>query len=143
VPDCTACGRQVLDTDAYCRQCGRSQPTAASRGGPAISPRAASILCDIPWLGWIASLYVLAADKFRPAKDVRFHAYQGLYLFVAWLLVHWTIGLWLRVMPGPYIPIDKLLELALLVVWIFMLLKTSKGERYTLPLLGELAQRSL
>ena len=147
MPYCTACGKQVRDTDVYCRQCGRRQPTVippgTASGGPAISPRAASILCYIPWLGWIASVYVLATDKFRQAKDVRFHAYQGLYLFVAWLLVHWAIGLWLHVIPGPYIPVDKVLELALLVVWIFMLVKTSKGERCALPLLGELAERSL
>jgi uncharacterized membrane protein len=30
-----------------------------------------------------------------------------------------------------------------LVVWIVMLIKTSRGERHSLPVLGDLAERSL
>lgn len=111
--------------------------------GPAVSERAASMLCYIPWLGWIGGLYVLASPRFRQARDARFHAYQGLYLFVAWLLTDWVIGPWLNFLPGPDLPFDKLLQMAILVLWIVMLIKTSKGERYSLPVVGEIAERSL
>jgi len=62
-----------------------------------ISPRTASILCYIPVVGWIASIIVLAADRFRNDHRVRFHAFQGLYLFVAWLIVGIPIawGVWI------------------------------------------------
>lgn len=116
---------------------------AANGSSAHLSPRAASILCYVPWLGWIPAVYVLLSDKFREARDVRFHAYQGLYLFFSWMLVHWAVGLWVNLTPGPTIPIDKMLELLILVLWIVMLIKTSKGERYALPVLGELAERSL
>jgi uncharacterized membrane protein len=98
----------------------------------------------VPWVGWIVAIYVLASSRFRNAQDIRFHAYQGLYIFVAWLVVDWAVGPWFGMMPGGgKAPIDGLLQLFLLGVWVFMLIKTSKGERYSLPVLGELAERSL
>jgi uncharacterized membrane protein len=144
VPYCTQCGQSVVETDAYCRHCGSRQPVrTAAEAGQGLSPRAASILCYIPWLGWIAALYVLASGKFHHEGETRFHAYQGLYIFVAWLIVDWAVEPWLKLMPGPHVPLDKLLHLGLLVVWIIMLVNTSQGRKYSLPVLGELAERSL
>jgi uncharacterized membrane protein len=53
-------------------------------------------------------------------------------------------GIWVRLIFGGHgFPIGSLIELALLIVWIIMLVKTSSGERYSLPIVGELAERSL
>jgi uncharacterized membrane protein len=148
VPFCTSCGKQARDADQFCGHCGYRQPVSGlspgpARSGAALSPRTASILCYVPWFGWIAGLYVLASDKFHQEHDSRFHAYQGLYLFVAWLLADWTLGLWVQMMPGPNIPLDKVVQLLILGLWIFMLVKTTKGVKHSLPVFGELAERSL
>ena len=37
-------------------------------------------------MGWIAAIIVLASQRFKAMPTVRFHAFQGLYLFVAWLM---------------------------------------------------------
>src|ERR1700719_5429871 len=106
MPYCCKCGNSVTDADAYCAGCGCAQPGAAHQGpphsgparpGPApglqyvngISSRTASLLCYIPIVGWIAAIVVLASARFRGEHNVRFHAFQGLYLFVAWLIVDW------------------------------------------------------
>lgn len=106
-----------------------------------ISPRTASVLCYVPGLGWIASVVVLASERFRKNRAVRFHAFQGLYLFVAWLLDGWV----LRPMSllVPQVPIHSLVELVLLGLSIFMIIKAAHDETYSLPLFGELAQRSI
>ena len=57
-----------------------------------MTPRTAAILCYIPVVGWIAAVVVLATDQFRRNRTLRFHAFQGLYLFVAWLIVSEVIG---------------------------------------------------
>jgi uncharacterized membrane protein len=105
------------------------------------------MLCYIPFVGWIAAIFVLAAQKFRDAPDVRFHAFQGLYLFVAWLLLDWAVVPWLPLAPHhmmfPFFSLRRLLKLLLFGVWIFMLIKASREERYSLPLIGDLAERSL
>ena len=107
-----------------------------------MSARTASILCYIPVVGWIAAIVVLAADKFRTDRNVRFHAFQGLYLFVVWLIVNEVIGPMFRPL-GSHVRIDKLLDVAVLFLWIFMLIKTSHNETYSLPVIGELAEKSV
>ena len=140
MPFCSGCGKAVGEGDSFCASCGTRQqgiPAAAVAGG--MSPRTASMLCYIPFLGWIASIFVLATDRFRGQRDVRFHAFQGLYLFVAWLLVDWVIKPYFHF----FLPLGKILQLVVFALWIVMMIKASKEERYALPLIGELAERSL
>src|SRR5574342_964278 len=106
MPYCVRCGNQVGEADAYCARCGAPQGATPPSPGPSrtrtgrsdflagLSPRAASVLCYVPWVGWIAAIVVLAADNFRNNRTVRFHAFQGLYLFVGWLLVNAVFGSW-------------------------------------------------
>jgi uncharacterized membrane protein len=145
LPFCTQCGTSLGERDYFCGQCGARQPLAGTpreyrpgseRSG--ISPRAASMLCYLPFVGWIAALFVLGSRRFQKESDVRFHAFQGLYLVVGWLLIDWAP--W---MPWRFFPLRTILKLALVLVSIFMMLKASREERYALPLLGELAERSL
>ncbi len=103
-----------------------------------ISPRTASILCYIPGMGWIAAIVILASQRFRTMQNVRFHAFQGLYLFVAWLLNEQV----LKRAVG-HLHIDGLVSLVLLAMSVFMMVKASHDEAYSLPLFGELAQRSM
>jgi uncharacterized membrane protein len=106
-----------------------------------IQPRTASILCYIPGIGWIASIVVLASEKFRRDRAVRFHAFQGLYLFVAWLMEDWVLRPMFRMAPDLHI--HGIFEALLLGMSIFMMVKAAHEETYPLPLFGELAQRSV
>jgi uncharacterized membrane protein len=127
----------------YCARCGTRQAAARTDLVSGINPRTAAVLCYLPWVGWIASIVVLASNSFRTNRNVRFHAFQGLYLFVAWLIVQWVFKPLPWFMPGPHIPFAAILQLVILVVWIFMIIKTSQEQTYSLPIIGELAERSL
>lgn len=161
MPFCTQCGNEANSADAFCGQCGARQsaagnppnppprPAAPNFGNPAmhdpfagLSPRTAAILCYVPAIGWIAAIIVLAARKFKDNHLIRFHAFQGLYLFAAWLVVDWVVGPIVHFTPGPPRSIETLLHVVLLAVSIFMMIKASHGEAYVLPIIGELAQRS-
>jgi uncharacterized membrane protein len=147
MPFCIHCGTQVGAADAFCGRCGTAQPGAPARPEPrpdplaAVSPRTASVLCYIPVIGWIASIVVLASDRFRTLRPVRFHAFQGLYLGVAWIMNDWVIKRMLWFDGMHHLP--ALLNLLLLAAAIFMITKASRDEMYSLPVFGELAQRSM
>jgi len=147
MPFCSQCGNEVGGADAYCHRCGARQPGASAPRRPGQDPlsqmsgRTASILCYVPGIGWIASIVVLASEKFRSNRDVRFHAFQGLYLFVAWLLDGWVLRPMFSMVP--HMPIHSLVELLLLGMSIFMMVKAAHNETYSLPLFGELASRSV
>jgi len=163
MPYCVQCGQTVGGSDKFCAKCGTAQsggPSGSSFQAPAgttdrvkdfwstISHRNAALLCYIPWVGWIAAIAVLASDRFRAEKRLRFHAFQGLYLFAAWLMVEWDIAPML-VFPVAtvgfpfYRTISQILHLVILGTWIFMLIKVSHDQDYRLPILGELADRSV
>jgi uncharacterized membrane protein len=147
MPFCSQCGNQVGATEAYCRLCGKRQPVgpAAFPSGAdplaGLPPRTASVLCYIPGIGWIASIIVLASEKFRRDRTVRFHAFQGLYLFVAWLMEDWVLRPMFRM--APELHIHGIVGALLLGMSIFMMVKAAHEEAYPLPLFGELAQRSV
>jgi uncharacterized membrane protein len=138
MPYCSQCGNQVDNRDLYCAKCGTRQPAAVH--GAEFSPRTAAILCYVPWAGWIAAIVVLASNTFRNNRAVRFHAFQGLYLFVAWLIVDWVFK---PVLYWPHIHLVGILQFTLLAISVFMMVKASQDEVYSLPVLGELAERSL
>src|SRR5258708_10829995 len=105
MPYCCQCGKAVGAADRYCGVCGTAQSAPAGGAWPnaapprppgdvfrAVNSRTASILCYVPWFGWIAAIIVLASDRFKRHLEIRFHAFQALYLFVAWLIVDWVIS---------------------------------------------------
>ena len=164
MPFCCKCGKPVGSVDKFCAICGAPQPVAA--GGPTagaagnapqteflgeMSGKNAALLCYIPWLGWIAAIIVLASRRYRrdtaDAREVRFHAFQGLYLFVAWLIVDWVVSPALRFsmigMGHAFGPLGGLLHLLVLAAWIVMIVKVSHSEHYRLPIIGEMAERSV
>jgi uncharacterized membrane protein len=108
----------------------------------AFHPRTASVLCYVPGIGWIVSVVVLASQRFRNDRAVRFHAFQGLYLFVAWLIADWVLKPAAALMPWMRFGIYQIVELVLLVASIFMMMKAGQNEAFELPIVGELAQRS-
>ncbi|MGI8743638.1 MAG: DUF4870 domain-containing protein [Bryobacteraceae bacterium] len=113
-----------------------------------ISPRTASLLCYVPVVGWLAAIVVLASARFRYNSQVRFNAFQGLYLFVAWLIVDWVLAP-LFGFPrhfGFYHAqsfVPALMKAAVFGMWIFMIIKTSQDELFKLPILGDLAEKSM
>ena len=139
--------------DTYCQRCGSPQPPVSPAppvppAGPdplaGLSPRTASVLCYVPGIGWIAAIVVLASTRFRAHRSVRFHAFQGLYLFVAWMLNSWVLRpLSLMADFVVHAHLHGLVELVLLGLEIFMMVKAAHDQTYSLPLFGELAERSL
>lgn len=165
MPYCVKCGTQVGDTNKFCGGCGTVQDHAASgdasssaSGFPSgaaaqastkaqnwlnsLDPKTAALLCYIPVLGWIGSVIVLASERFRHDADTRFHAFQGLYLFVVYLIVEHVLGPILRFEHVGF-RIENLMKLGLFGTWVFLMVKTSQGIAFRLPILGELADRSV
>jgi uncharacterized membrane protein len=167
MPFCCQCGNQVAASDRYCGSCGTAQaaappPNSASSAPPNDIPRTepfspqfgfwnartASRLCYFPWFGWIACVLALASHRFQRDYEVRFHAFQGLYLFVAWLLVDWVVSPMLRLsgyglwQPMPHMS-GGMLHLLIFAAWIVMFFKAKRGEHYRLPIIGDLAERTV
>jgi uncharacterized membrane protein len=149
MPYCCQCGQGVGNKDVFCANCGTRQPEVKPVTDYlyGISPRTASLLCYIPIVGWVVSIVVLASARFRDDAKTRFHAFQGLYLFVALLIVDWVLSPLLSFPqywgPPLYKIIPVLMKVAVFGAWVFMIIKTAQDETYKLPILGELAEKSV
>ena len=144
MPFCSQCGKQVDAADIFCATCGARQPNVPPRPADpfaTITPRTAAVLCYIPGLGWICSIIVLASERFRTNRVVRFHAFQGLYLFVAYLIEDWVLKPMFSVVP--HVHINGIVQLVLVGMSIFMIIKASHDEAFALPIIGELAEKSV
>ena len=152
MPFCTQCGNKVGDADTFCGRCGARQasaaaPSAANDPLRNVSRRTAAMLCYIPLVGWIAAIVVLASPRFQRDRDLRFHAFQGIYLFVVYLLVDWVVAPMFHLMPRSGwkfgVAVGSLLHLTVFLAWVWMIVKTSQEQFFSLPIVGELAERSV
>jgi uncharacterized membrane protein len=126
-----------------------------------ICTNTAAALCYIPFVGWIAALIFLTLDPYRTNRYVRFHAFQGLYLavlgFVA-QIVFFPLDMRQHHFPGfpfwgdhhislfPFFPfwgIRKIIQILVLIAQIMGIVKTRRNQTYRLPILGELAEKSM
>ena len=126
---------------------GPGAPTGAGPTAPGntIRPHIAAMLCYLPGLGWIAAVIFLTLDPYRMDRYVRFHAFQGLYLTVVWVLARvfffpFAVGASIFPFLGG---VRRLVQLAVIVAQVLGIVKTLRKQQYRVPVLGELAEKSL
>ena len=149
MPFCSQCGNPVDAAAPFCGSVRRPPGGGNGRGirrsartrFPGLTPRTVSILLDIPDGSVGGRHVVLPWSGFATIASFRFHAFQALYLFVAWLLNNFVVS-WIP-WPPPHVRIHELVSLALVAMSIFMMVKAAHEQAYSLPLFGELAARSV
>jgi uncharacterized membrane protein len=87
------------------------------------------------------AIIVLASERFRRDRALRFHGFQALYLFVVWLIEEQVVRPMMRHVE--FTPTHNLLRLVLLGVSVFMMVKAAHQQQYSLPVIGDLAQKSM
>ncbi len=149
MPYCSKCGTVVPDSASFCQKCGQPQPAAppVAEVRSSLSPNTAALLSYV--LGWLTGLIFFLVDK-RPY--VRFHAAQsivtfgGLHIVRAVLGIIFGVGWWFgggMHNPGSFflaLPILGLLGLLTFVLWIVLMVKAYQGQKYKLPIAGDLAE---
>ena len=88
-------------------------------------------------LGFITGIVFLVLEKEN--KFVRFHAMQSLATFLPLFVISMVIG----IVPiiGPIISI--LITPLGLILWILLMYKAFRGERFKLPVVGDFAEKQI
>jgi len=89
-------------------------------------------------IGWVTGLAFLLTERKNPF--VRFHALQSTFAFGA-LSVAWMVSLSIPVF-GWLLGFLIILP-ASVVLWLFMMFKAYQGERYKLPVFGDMAEQRI
>lgn len=152
MPFCSKCGQPIQPDDRFCKLCGAPQPVAPPPSSGAksnadpfanIEAHVVQALGYIPFIGWIACIYGMSADRFRADRLTRFHAFQGLFVFVAWLVYDWVLeSILYGMVPRAYI-LSRLVKLSFTIGWIYMVYQTSQKILVRIPFLADLADKSV
>lgn len=142
--NCPSCNNETAPGATFCNHCGANLNASASgaAAATAAAPGQTSGLSDntagaIAYLTFIPAILFLVMEPYNRSAFVRFHAFQCIFLTIAAVIVQIVLG-FIPVVGWVLAPIVGLL---FLVVWIITILKASKGERYKLPWIGDLAEQ--
>ena len=85
-------------------------------------------------LGWVSGLIIILIEKEN--DFVRFHAMQSIVTFGAITLVSIVFGT-MFMFAGFIVP---LINVAGIALWILLMVKAYQGEKFKLPIVGDLAE---
>jgi uncharacterized membrane protein len=151
---CAACGAQMADGATTCPACGKSSATSAG-GGTAAAPAASSsgndniiaLLCYSP-VAIVGIIMGLAVEPYKNSKLVRFHAFQALFLFIAWIGLMIGVMVIAAILGFVFAPLAflaallyPLLGLGFFVLCIVMMIKAYSGNMTKLPIVGNFAAK--
>jgi len=105
-------------------------------------PAAERAAAAVAYLTFVPATAILLLPAFRKSRFVRFHAWQSVLLWAVFLVLT-MIALFLSNVAAAmvFLLFGILASLAMLFLWIVLSLKAWRGERFELPLFGDLAAR--
>lgn len=149
---CSKCGATIESDDLkFCPQCGNavqegaevpvSKPAAPSGG---MEDNIAGLLCYIA--GFITGIIFLVIEPYNRKPFVRFHAFQSIFFNVAAVILMIVLGILGVVfafigLAGIFFPINMLIWLGILALWIVLMVKAYQKQKWLLPIIGGLAEK--
>ncbi len=146
---CASCGAPV--EGKFCAKCGAPMdaavppPGAAPGAAPGVAAagmtdNAASALCYV--LGLITGILFLVLAPYNQNKTIRFHAFQSIFLSIAWIVVSMVINIVFSALHmWSLLFLSPLIGLAFFILWIYMIVTAYQGKKVVLPVIGPIAQQ--
>lgn len=101
------------------------------RSSTGLDENVAGFLCYL--FGFVTGIVFLVVEK--ESRFVKFHAMQSTITFLGLFIISFIIS---------WIPILNLLVYPLwilsLILWLILMIKALRGERYSLPIVGKMAE---
>lgn len=161
---CKACGKELLEGNAFCQSCGAAISTAAppaaaaTAGGgavamadastPASQPLATNVAGALAYLaGFITGIVFIVTEPYKSNSFIRFHAFQSIIFNVAWI-AFWMVWMVISAILTPLtagifgliaLPVMLILALVGLGTWLFLMYQAYQQKLFRLPLIGKYA----
>lgn len=112
-----------------------SEQIDLGKSSTGLQPNIAGFLCYIG--GWITGFIFLLIEKEN--KFVRFHALQSIIIFGLFNALLMFILPWIPAGRAALVPIFGLLSF---ILWIILITKSYQGEKFKLPVIGDIAEKN-
>ena len=142
---CASCGAQLEETAAFCSVCGKPVSPSAP-GGTAAPPPATpgqvgglteNVAGMLAYVTIIPAIIFLVMEPYNRNRFVRFHSFQCIFFALLWIVLNIVLG----VIPILGWAMSGLVSVAALLVWLLLLFKAYQGERFKLPVIGDMAEK--
>jgi uncharacterized membrane protein len=151
---CANCGASV--DGKFCAKCGApvaaeppgapgafTSPPAATIQAPGLTDNVAAALCYL--LTIVTGVLFLVIAPYSQNKTIRFHAFQAIFLGIAWFVFLVVLGIFtaaLSFMGWFFIlALHRLVYLAFLALIVMLMYKAYNNEKWVLPVIGPLAEK--
>lgn len=132
-----------------CQRCGAALNIGASAcpscGAPVTSSTQPNhVIAALCYVGFaITGIIFLMVEPYSRDEMVRFHARQSIAFTVAWIAFSIVMGVFIAVLPGPlshlFLFLARIGDLALAILWVFLIYQAYMGNRYRVPYLSDWA----
>jgi uncharacterized membrane protein len=171
---CTNCGAEVQGR--FCAKCGAPAPAPGASAGPAASSAAPppppppasapypaagpaptaqaagleeNLACALCYaLGLLTGILFLVLAPYNQNRLIRFHAFQSIFMNIAWIVVFIAISIIsIVLLPIPFLGamLSVVLHLAaglgVFILWLMLMYKAYNRERWVLPVIGPMAEK--
>lgn len=172
---CPSCAASVADSARFCNKCGaklgptqpaqsspppstyqtppsyqsppsgypQPQQYSAQPTGAGLQPNVAGLLCYVA--GIITGILFLALEPYNKDRFVRFHAFQSIFLFAAWICVLLVTAMADAILPwglGVLVAFFRFaLGIGVFALWIFSMFKAYNNEMFKIPVIGDIAEQ--
>lgn len=165
---CPNCGTQV--SGRFCPNCGSDAGAAANAGAtgpigagtgapagsstyvppaepiaaPGLSSNVASALCYLFWI--ITGIIFLVLSPYNRDRTVRFHAFQAIFATIAFIILQIIMAIFSGVLGAIHMwalagTIWTIYEIAVFVLWLYMMYTAYNNRKIVLPVIGPLAEK--
>ena len=162
---CQSCGTALATDTCFCQSCGSPteinvgvSPTAVEgpAAGAVMSPPGktepkmmdTNVVAALTYLaGFLTGIIFLVLDPYKSNSFVRFHAFQSIFVNVAWI-AFWLIWLILSAVLTPWmagvfgliaLPLILIFTVAGVGIWIFLMFQAYQQKLFKLPIVGKFA----
>lgn len=139
---CPKCGGSIPGGAKFCPACGSSpeapgNPTSAS----GLTENVAGMLS---YITIAPAIVFLVIEPYNKSRFVRFHAFQSILYWVSLVAVAFLMGIltsFSSILGLLLIPLQAIIWLAFLVVWVLCVVKAFNHEKFKLPVIGDMAEQ--
>jgi uncharacterized membrane protein len=125
----------------YQQQYGQPQYAAPAASG--LQDNVAGALCYLAT--FITGIIFLVIAPYNQNKFIRFHAFQAIFFAVAWFVFWIALTVVSMVLPWSVSAmlglVSMLVWLASVGLWILLMVKAYQGQKFKLPVIGDMAEK--
>lgn len=115
---------------------------ADSAAGP-LAPNVANALCYV--LGPLTGMLFLAWPRYNREKSIRFNALQSIFFFTIYVLFLFSLQIMFMsgLLPaGTRDIVGRTIQLTGMILWLYVMWRTFRGDKVVIPGVGDAAERN-